>query len=141
MLTLKRNIISATDRITRFHLTDWSTEEGRLKVQKWHIQFRQPQTLPMAETRLNHEHHIQLHDTKIFSIRPHYKEDCLTLNMTCKHISHSLRQHMMPLMVVNHVSFRGRLTLLFLLSHLPRSLTLRRLMSYIYGAPILDVSR
>ena len=82
--------------------------------------------LPIAETRFKHKHRIQLHDSKILSRRSHYKEDGLTLSMTCKPISHSLRQHMMPLMVINHVSFRGRLTVSLLLSHLLCSLMVQR---------------
>ena len=125
MFTMKRNTISATDRITRLHLTDWSAKGGRVKEQ-WHIWLRQPQTLPTAKTRLSHEHHIQLDGTKILSIRSHYKEDGLTLSTSCRPISHSLREHMMPLMVVNHASFRGCPTHSLLLPHLPCSLTVQQ---------------
>ena len=138
MLTLKRNIIFAIDKITRIHWTDWSAEKGWLKVHQRHIWLRRHQMLPIAKTRLNHEHHIQLHDTKILSIRSHYKEDGLTLSMRCKPISCSLRPHMMPLMVVNHVSFRGCLTLSLLLSHLWCSLTVQQSSCYTKTPPSVN---
>jgi len=53
--------------------------------------------------------------------------------LNCHHYHH--HHHPLADMVWGHLLTRSDLT------HLEVSLTLRRLMSYIYGAPILDVSR
>jgi len=50
-------------------------------------------------------------------------------------ISHSLRQHVMPLMVANRVSFRGCLTLSLLLSHLRCSWTVQHSSCYTNTPP------
>ena len=108
-----------------------------MKGHQQHFRLRQLQMPPIAETRFNHKYRIQLHESKTLSISSHYKEDGLTLSMTCKPISHSIRQHMMPLMVINHVSFRGCLTLPLLLSNFWCSLMAQHSSCYTKTPPSL----
>jgi hypothetical protein len=79
----------------------------------WHIWLRQCDKLAVAEDRLNHDHHIQLPDTKILSTKPGYMgwliteatkmelhrsnmKDGILLSRSCKPLIHALRKQRTP---------------------------------------------
>lgn len=80
-----------------------------VKKHQWHIWLRLHDKLAMAGNRVNHDHHIQLQDTKILSTKPGYMDwfireanemklhptklkDGTLLSRSRKHLIHAFRK-------------------------------------------------